>query len=74
MPQWEEWHTYENGLCFYRFDNGRLCNRRAVQELRDVEGNGHGIYCERHLPRSLEEWRSIIECEIYGRPFQKENK
>jgi hypothetical protein len=54
MPNW---HTYENGLCFYRFADGSLCKRHARFDLRDKDGSGHGIFCEPHYRIRIAELR-----------------
>jgi hypothetical protein len=51
-----EWHTLENGLCFYRLPSGRLCNNKAVKKVRTIEGDAHGIYCKKHYDIAVREW------------------
>jgi hypothetical protein len=41
-------HTYENGLCFWRLPNGRLCPNKAIKAVHDKDGNGRGIFCKKH--------------------------
>jgi hypothetical protein len=68
-----EWHTYENGLCFFRFQSGKLCNNRATHELRSYDGNGHGIFCERHIQEATERIRTVVDSEMYWEPFRRTN-
>jgi hypothetical protein len=71
MIRGNDWHTYENGLCFHRLNNGRLCNRLATHELRDYEGNGHGIFCVLHIKEETDGWHNLLDSELYWEPFGK---
>jgi len=50
-----DWHTYENGLCFWRLSSGKLCTRKDCKEVRDIVGNAYGLFCREHIRAKMQQ-------------------